>query len=597
MSNYLPLSHQRLLEIERPIYERVEKALKGLDGERFEQFCVDVLKEIGFGDVQQLKRGSQQGKDIIAVWHSRFVLGQDVRFRFQCKHVATERTITPPIVGADIAHFTAQSVDQHLVLLSNVSMSNDLIALTDSLLHQGVTPITGARFIRFLSVAPRAVRAWLGEESVSALSALVHLFEIRDWFESICLARAQASGLTIRRFWTEPYTWLFDLDPTTDKSRRYWTTTGGDMVLNWFNNTTGIISVEGLFLRVLSRRDLPSFGVVCTTPKGGAGILRTDCALKEVGQRIPLNKEIAHLAPGAALSSLLAFSNSDPGIYEFEIACEGGGGSQVGRHGPVFEIAAIRPFTVPDGYISFHGDWPSCKPAIEQLLSIPRDQLIDKFGTTELDAALDRAEDGSIVIRLSPRSDRQRTFFVPLMGGPTDMLKTFGDARNPEFFRNFDDRIAFVDESLDPSEPRGPLNRAHLLIAANAPLTEILNCLDKAHERAPLHPKLNVDYALLAYQLNQPGMAKFYLDMSRKLAPGNPIIAGLHYWRGLVSGDSCSAEEYVSALSDIALEGFKNLVLASDNGNAALPTYYGVAAKIAYPNNQALWDTWSNQCW
>ena len=87
----------------------------------------------------------------------------------------------------------------------------------------------------------------------------------------------------------------------------------------------------------------------------------------------------------------------------------------------------------------------------------------------------------------------------------------------------------WLEEHLDPSEPRCVCDRAHYIEEQTGSKSDILAAIEKAHERAPQFAKLSASYACRCLELGYLGHAKFYMDSAYCAAPENPAIAGLAF--------------------------------------------------------------------
>ena len=360
-------------------YEPIAAKVKALTWRQFEDLVAALLLEAGFVDVQRLTSGSQQGKDVVATWPSRFYLGSTTRFRVQVKHKPEREFLTKSEVGDSITDFLSQHSDEVLLIVTNGKLANDLLEQIDRLLEQGhaIHCLAGNRFFRFLSALGRTAKDLVGVEDAER-EALHHTFEVRDWVEQLCMPKRPR--FSFYRFWTEPYTWFFYKD-SAGKIQRQWTTVGGEFRLSCFNPNQEPEQVGRIVLKVTRREELPEFGVLNSTPKGGHALKRVTVSLSAKLGEFVLNDEASQmLAPGGCFSCLVDFKPVDPGIYHIRVCAEGTGGNQTVRESEEFTIVSMGSLDVWRGcreYILVQEGWPRGLAVIESLFRL-RPDTFDK---------------------------------------------------------------------------------------------------------------------------------------------------------------------------------------------------------------------------
>lgn len=358
-------------------YEPIAAKVKALTWRQFEDLAAALLLEAGFVDVQRLTSGSQQGKDVVATWPSRFYLGTTTRFRVQVKHKPEREFLTKSEVGDSIADFLSQHSDEVLLIVTNGKLANDLLEQIDRLLEQGhaIHCLAGHRFFRFLSALGRTAKDLVNIEDTER-EALHHTFEVRDWVEQLCTPKRPR--FSFYRFWTEPYTWFFYKD-SAGKIQRQWTTVGGEFRLSCFNPNQEVEQVGRIVLKVTRREELPEFGVINSTPKGGNALKRVTVDLTRKLGEFVLNDEASQmLAPGGCFSCLVDFKPVDPGIYHIRVCAEGTGGNQAVRESEEFTIVSMGSLDVwrgCRGYILVQEGWPRGLAVVESLFNLPTETI------------------------------------------------------------------------------------------------------------------------------------------------------------------------------------------------------------------------------
>ena len=580
-------------------YNKFETAVKRISWEDFEKLTMSLILELGFCNVQRLSRGSQQGRDIIGIWESRFVLGRRIPFRFQCKHKKRDDYIRKRDLGDSLADFLLQDSDEIFIIITNAYLSNDVIEQIDKASESGVYAISKKQLFRLIASCPQTAKSFL-KLDLDICESIRHYFDTTSWIEAICNNKASNDlKITLHRFWTEPYTWFFYMD-ANGKMYRKWTTFGGDFRLSIQNSTPEVQNVSGLTLHLIKRKPLPEFAVVNTTPKGGENLKKISINLSQKLGTYDLSRGNIYLNPGGFYNCLIDFQPSDPGIYYFQIRLEGCGGSQRIRESDIYSIVAL-PDPIPSNYIYLHESWPQSLVIVETLFKMSPEERLEKFGQEDCHLMLFRKESGELVIKYSPKSEKN--YSVPdmkeiVVDHPLASIltawgssKTMGKYFFPESYKDW------ADEWLDYSEPRAPLHRAERLQSKKADIRLIQDALLKAHERAPWHSKLNAEYAAIYYSLGYRGFAQFYMEAAYVAAPNNPIIAGMHYLLKKALNKQVDQFQYYSQLDDVAKQGFLRLVSLYTDNAISFPKSYWEAAKLAFSDNEELQDLWSNQSW
>lgn len=581
-------------------YQPIATKLKSLSWEEFEILTASLVAEIGFCDVHRLTRGSQQGKDIIGTWESRFVLGHRVPFRFQCKHKQKASFyLKKKDLGDSLTDFLLQSRDEVLVIVTNGQLSNDLIDQMDNAADKGVYAICQNQLIRLITSCPETAEAFLGL-TPDLCESTRQFFEVRDWIEAICSnATSSDFKVTLHRFWTEPYTWFFHQD-TTRRLHREWTTSGGEFRLSCQNSSLEIQDVSGLTLTLIDRKPLPEFAIINTTPKGGQSLKRVNINLSDNLGSFDLSPDDAYLAPGESYNCLIDFRPVDPGIYTFQVRWEGGGGSKRIRESDIYTIISL-PDPLPASYVNLLEAWPQSLIIIETLFSMSPEERLEKFGSQGSDLFLFRKESGELVIKYCRKTATE--CFVSnmkeiLVDHPlANILFTRGNSETIVRYHHLLDCKYWVDEWLDRSEPRAPLSRAESLQTNGADVRLIQDALLKAHERAPWHPKLNTTYAAIYYSLGYRGYAQFYMGLAYTASPNNPIVAGMHCLLQTALRKHPVQSTYTKSLDSMAEQGFLRIISLANTGVTSFPKSYWGAARVAFPDNPKMQDVWTGQCW
>ena len=581
-------------------YQSIAMDIKKISWEDFENLTKSLVAELGFHSVHRLTRGSQHGKDIIGTWESRFVLGRRVQFRFQCKHKQGCGNITKKDIGDSISDFLLQNADEILVIVTNAQLSNDLIDQMDKASDSGVYAISQNQLIRLITSCPQTAGSFLGL-TIDLCESTRQYFENRDWIETICNNKSSDDlKITLHRFWTEPYTWFFYED-TTGRVVREWTTFGGEFRLGCRNFSQEIQDFSGLSLHLLKREPLPKFAVVNTTPKGGQNLKRVEITLSKKLGSFDIGPDSQYLAPDEFYNCLVDFQPKDPGIYMFQIRLEGSGGSKRIRESEVFTIVAL-PKYFPRNYIDLHESWPQSFVIIEKLFQMSKEQRRKTFGLMGSNLILFKKESGELVIKYHSKlkpcplvSDmKEISIDHPL----ADLICAYGNSATRGKYYHLLKFRNLLDEWFDCSEPRAPLHRAEVLCSNDSDIRHTHDALQKAHERAPWHPKLNAQYAVVYYRLGYRGFAQFHMGVAYTVTPANPIIAGMHFSLQKILNKQITQSTYLNLITDsLAKEGFLRLAALSDNGIIWFPRSYYEAANLAFPEKPELQDSWGNQSW
>lgn len=591
-------------------YEPIATKVKALSWRQFEDLVAALLLEAGFVDVQRLTSGSQQGKDVIATWPSRFYLGTTTRFRVQVKHKPEREFLTKSEIGDSIADFLSQRSDEVLLIVTNGKLANDLLEQIDRLLEQGhaIHCLAGNRFFRFLAALGRTAKDLVGVEEAER-EALHHTFAIRDWVEQ--LGTPKRPRFSFYRYWTEPYTWFFYKD-SASKIQRQWTTEGGEFRLSCFNPNQEAEQVGRIVLKVTRREDLPDFGVINSTPKGGNALKRVAVNLTTKLGEFVLNDEAGHmLAPGGCFSCLVDFKPLDSGIYHIRVRSEGTGGNQTVRESEEFTIVSMGSLDVWRGcpeYFSVMESWPRSLAVIEALFEITPASIQKLKGRgTPISAWLDLVEE-QLFVSLQTRGSGpilEEVERFRLSTSYDELLKLIcqrgtrravakGLVKQQSFFVPF----RWLEEQNDPTEPRGVGHRAYLLWEANHPASDVLQVIEKANERSPQRADEAADHACLAYNLGFKGFALFYLTTAYYSAPYLPAIAGLY--RGLLSklGKPLPDEAWMkSSFSCSAAVKEYERILDYVLTHPSFPTCCGEAELAPFEKDQDFGDRRMNGRW
>lgn len=591
-------------------YEPIAAKVKALTWRQFEDLVAALLLEAGFVDVQRLTSGSQQGKDIVATWPSRFYLGSTTRFRVQVKHKPEREFLTKSEIGDSIADFLSQHSDGVLLIVTNGKLANDLLEQIDRLLEQGhaIHCLAGNRFFRFLSALGRAAKDLVGVEDAER-EALHHTFEIRDWVEQ--LGTPKRPRFSFYRYWTEPYTWFFYKDPA-GKIQRQWTTVGGEFRLSCFNPNQEVEQIGRIVLKVTRREELPEFGVINSTPKGGHTVKRVTVELTcRLGEFVLNDESSQMLAPGGCFSCLVDFKPVDPGIYHIRICAEGTGGNQAVRESEDFTIVSMGNLDVWRGckeYILVQESWPRGLAIIEALFKLPAETVLNlKQKNTPVSAWLDLVDE-QLFVSLRCRGTglvlEEITRF-PLSTSNDELLmlicdRGVGRAVEKGLYngRSFVESHNWFEEQTDPTEPRGISSRAFRLLKESHSSQEVLEVLEKANERSPQRAKSAANYACLSYQIGFKGYALFYLTTAYHNAPSLPAIAGLY--RGLLSklGKPLPDEEWMksSFSCSAAIKDYER-ILDYVLTHPSFPTCYSEAELAPFEKDEDFGDRRMSERW
>lgn len=580
--------------MEKSVYNPIASALLGLTWEEFEEICFDAVTELGFLDVRRLQRGSQQGRDIVAVWPSRELVGTEVRFRFQCKHSARPGRLSKQSdLGWDIVDFAAQRDDEVLFVLTNAQLTNDLYNTFDRLRENNVQLFSDTRLLRLLMATPRTTGRLLERTGGGKLPIANHDLDVRSLVEAVCSGKGKTSKLVVSRYWTDPYTWFICRDGAEYK--RLWTTSGGSLRVSYTNDSDDIESLSGLSLHVLRKRPLPEQWVLCTTPKGGSGATVLSIRLENEGQVFRLEANRSHLPPGKSFCAVVEFVGGEEGIYELEVRVDGVNGPL--RRSKTFTLVVVhenhkRPHV--------HGNWPSSWFACKALLELGDSEIERRFGSTEISGSVSRAPNNEV--RLLVHVPGIAVTSVPdlpylVLDAPHSLLVTDNDHRFPEHNTYTNPlRGVIQDELLDSTEPRGPLARASALRMLNAPVVQVLDALEKAHERTPLHPRINENCALVAYEVGARGVAKYYMNLAYLGLPNSPVVAALHAWMSTQLGLNLDRFRYLERLGVAEKDIFEQFRRVSNDWKDPLPANRYVAIRKALPESAGM-DSWSAQIW
>lgn len=543
------------------IYESIGDQLRNLTWSQFEDLVQDFMREAGFLNVQKLTRGSQQGKDIIGTWDSRFCLGRRVKFRVQVKHKGNNGLLKKASVGDSITDFLSQTEDKVLLIVTNGQLANDLIDQIDRLIQQGhiVQALAGERLQRLLAAYAKTWTQYLGRLD-GEREALHHEFAFRDWLECLAMqAEKEQATFSLSRYWTEPYTWFF-YKPEGNTIERLWTTSGGDFRFSCHNPSGQIQPLGRIVLSVCEKEKLPPNAVINTTPKGWHELKTIRISLSEkLGDFVLNDKDSEHLGPHGCFSCLLVFDGIDPGIYHFRIRCEGFGGSQSVRESRMYTLVSLGkeyPKTKPLGVIDVFECWPISMPMIKTLLQLPQKQW-DLYGShTKHVTAMYEPNTDALVMSLSTCDDNGKRIILDRLdihtphdhiirkkslilspGNMNDVIRALPAGMSPKdvnehfarVFKEIMDMKSRYAEVTDPSEPRDIGHRAYEMTKHECDRKDVLAVLEKAHERTPQNAKLSASYGCLCYKLGYLGYAQFYIECAFCCAPYNPAIAALRH--------------------------------------------------------------------
>ena len=164
-------------------------------------------------------------------------------------------------------------------------------------------------------------------------------------------------------------------------------------------------------------------------------------------------------------------------------------------------------------------------------------------------------------------------------------------------FDNILNAECWLEEYLDPSEPRAVSNRALKLLKSSASREDVLSIIEKAYERGPQFAKILADYACYCLALGFRGHSKFYTHAAHIAAPSNPIIAGLTYkLRCLLQDQSTGKELFEAALTPDSIKAFRK-VCESIREKGKFPGSYFEAASDSFLQSQERSETWMWQRW
>jgi hypothetical protein len=96
-------------------------------GERFELFCSELLKSMGFKIARSPSRGPDRGVDLIATSSTIDDLGfeLDVRMAVECKHFAgSQRSVTEAAVGNIVERTLSHNCNRYLLITSTIPSSS-----------------------------------------------------------------------------------------------------------------------------------------------------------------------------------------------------------------------------------------------------------------------------------------------------------------------------------------------------------------------------------------------------------------------------------------------------------------------------------------
>lgn len=514
-------------------YSEILTKLREISWEDFENLTESSLREVGFYEVHRLSRGSQQGKDIIGTWISRFTYGRELKFRFQCKHSIREKALKKTDVGDAITDFLSQEKDEILIIVTNCALSNDLIESLDKLASKGVFALNSTRAVRFFSGCKNILAEYIDIHDIP-FQEYRNYFDSKSWFESLLSLKEEKDLIyNLNRYWTEPYTWFFHKNET-NSIQRMWTTDGGDFCLSVHNQTSNLIDLSGLKIVFISKDELPEFGILNTTPKGSHDIPIFEVELSNKFEEIPLvDEENKLLKPDSQYFCLIDFKGIDPGIYHFQFRDSGNLGSRFLRESQVYSIAFI-PEKLPEGYIHIHESWPQSLLLIEEIFQLTESDRKDFLSLCNGGCLLFRDTDGQVYMKYPSRNGKKKGF-VPDMPGLKieNYLTKFVDAH-----ASFDTRMKFFhlthwrvwcEEALDHTEPRAPFRRAMRGLEKSESKELVVDSLFKAHERAPFSGIGNLLLYKAFMMMGYDGFAKFHLNLAYLNNPKDPKISAHHF--------------------------------------------------------------------
>lgn len=540
----------------RNYYSELSNRLRSLTWENFENLTAKALWEIGFVDVHKLTRGSQQGKDIIGTWISRFTYGRERKFRFQCKHKSSHGNLRKADVGDSISDFLAQDNDEVLVIVTNANLSNDLIDQLDRLCEKNVFAISSNRTCRFFGALGDGLSEFI-QTDIDVFPSYSHFFDFRKWFESLLSAKSENDIIfTLYRFWTEPYTWFFH--QSEDKLiSRIWTTFGGEFSLSIQNRSSRVLDISGLSLEIIKKEELPEFGVINTTPKGGHNLPRFNVELSDKTKSIQLSKDQdKFLTPGSSYSCILDFVGHDPGIYHIVFRSTTVDGPEKPRESQTYIIAYI-PDPPPDNFISIHQSWPSSYMLIQKLFELGAKVRKDLFGVNNRSFSLFRNPDGKLVMKYMKPGDTEFRILPEMpeleIDHPLSNYVQASMSHSSSFkYMYLEGWTDWYEEIIDDTEPRAPIRRGINLKSIGAQKEITIDALNKGHERTPLSRTANIILYECFSNLGYTGFARFHLNLAYIAASYDPNIASEH----------CKVfqkpmDEYLIHLSDENKKDFK----------------------------------------
>ncbi len=513
-------------------YSEILSKLRGITWEDFENLTEATVKEVGFYDVHRLSRGSQQGKDIIATWISRFTYGRELKIRFQCKHTCRDKSIKKTDVGDAITDFLSQEEDDILVIVTNATLSNDLIDSLDKLAQKGVFALPSTRAVRFFCTSRNVLDNFIDLEGIT-FQEYRNYFDAKHWFESlISLKEEHDLTYSLNRFWTEPYTWFFHQNHEK-YIERMWTTSGGEFCLSIHNNTSNLVDLSGLKLTFIGRDELPDFGILNTTGKGSHDIPIYEVILsKELEETSLIDEGNQFLKPGSEYFCLIDFKGIDPGIYHFQFKDSGNIGTRFIRESHIYSIVYL-PEYLPKNYIHVYESWPNSLLIIEKIFEMTEEERGEILCSSNGSCILFRDPSGKVFLKYPSRDGKEEGFVpdmpsVEINNEMTKFIYVHGSSmtRMEYSYLNWRD---WCEEALDSTEPIAPIRRAMQGLSQGESRNVVLDSLFKAHERAPFFATANYLQFLAFKKLGYDGFAKFHLNLAYINNPQNPEISANHF--------------------------------------------------------------------
>lgn len=137
-------------------HDALEKRIRAMHPLDFEEFCAQLIVELGFVNVRRQGGGSQFGRDIAADYPARKLES----WHFECKKYS--RRITVKEIAGKLLWAGTDSVLDYFVLVSNADVSNDVVEVLRRLADRRyqVRLWTGNTFRRLLSACPSTVSAY-----------------------------------------------------------------------------------------------------------------------------------------------------------------------------------------------------------------------------------------------------------------------------------------------------------------------------------------------------------------------------------------------------------------------------------------------------